>query len=857
VNAGLDGIVVLSESPDDGRKPLMDNSPTQRWVRRTCLALVCCAAGIVRAGAPVHTGSQANYPHRIQLFDEKGQLITAKSTEPFSTRKTCGKCHDYESISGGWHFQAGLRENDGKDPNRPVDARPGEPYFLTDPTSHTQIPTSHRRWARKAGTAPADLGLSAFDFALRFGAYSPGGGMLENTIGKDGKIERLSGEPWDKTGVLEIDCLMCHLRTGYNAELRAEHIGYQNFKWAGTAAAGLGIVLGEARKAGKGGGGSESADPFEIETSEEKPAAVNVKVEYDPARFDKGNFVVFDVTRYMPNTNCMFCHYNRLRGEPGGVNHQRIRDIHFEAGLLCTDCHKNAIDHRITRGDGSPADLARSPDNASLSCRGCHEAGRAAAPKDDHPGLPAFHLKRISCVACHSGFKPGPVVSSIQTAMADRLGLSTEEDLSKRPPAMYAPVWRDEQATGEISLQRYVYPRWYGLKTDKGITPLPQTVVSNATKEVGGADKDEGKDGKSEAKICAVLTALAKSLEGKNKGAKPVLLARGGVYELEGSGKLAWTVSHKAEPYYWDLAHPVRPARESLGSGGCTDCHDEHAPFYMIRTVVDERTEPSPPIRSYNLLGTTEANVDLGEFREEFVKTGLIWLIPGLAFLCMLHYVTFGPKRVNDDDPDATVRRFGILERFMHLVLLLAFLALGATGLGFLLAKLPNAHGSFWTSHPALELHEIAGLIFAGATVVVVLRWFITAIPASYDWQWIRMLGGYLWIKGHPPAGKFNFGQKMFYWVSMVLAVVLSVTGITIWLKPGGDGGWATVAYTLHDLAAVLLLAGAVVHVYLGWIANPGTVGAIFTGSVTKAWAHNHHPNWAEKIDGGAGTGKP
>ena len=80
------------------------------------------------------------------------------------------------------------------------------------------------------------------------------------------------------------------------------------------------------------------------------------------------------------------------------------------------------------------------------------------------------------------------------------------------------------------------------------------------------------------------------------------------------------------------------------------------------------------------------------------------------------------------------------------------------------------------------------------------------------------------------------------------MALVLSITGITMWLRPGGDDGWATLAYTLHDLAAILLMACAVVHLYLGSIANPGTLTSIFSGRVTPTWARHHHPNWAEKV---------
>jgi len=821
------------------------------WVS---LGLVVIWTGVTRAAAPIHTGSRATYVHRIQLFDEAGKLITVESKIPYSPKKTCGKCHDYGQISKGWHFQAGMHPPaEAGAASVDADDRPGEPFFVIDPVSRTQIPTSYRNWARDRRVTPADLGIKPFDFALRFGAYHPGGGVLENTLDKEGNVKRLSGEPWDKTGVMEIDCLMCHLRTGYNPEMRADQIRSHNLKWAPTAAAGLGLIVGEASKAGEAEA-EESDDPFDVGgESEKESGGVSVDVSYAVQRFDKGNFVTLDITRHIPVTNCLFCHYTRLRDGGSGPGHHRIQDVHFEAGMRCTDCHKNDLGHRIARGDGSAADLARDPDNATLSCEGCHAVGRAGAPKPDHPGLPAFHLERIRCIACHSGFEPGPEVAAQLTAIGHGLGLSTEEDLTQRAlPAVYAPVWCRGPDRGEIGLSRYAYPRWWGKLSEKGVAPLASDVVAGAIKQAGEdiKDDDENEDPEvnTDAEIRAVLAALGKQLADEDKKTQAVLVARGGVYALNSAGELTWSARSDGEPYYWAFAHPVRPARASLGSGGCTDCHACDAPFYTLKTRVDDATEPDPPLRSHQLLDVEECLVALGGWREGPLKTCWVWIIPIAALLCLLHYVTFGPKHIGQDDPEPTLKRFGPLERWMHLFLFGAFVALCATGLGFLLAKLPAARGSFWTSHCAVELHEIAGLVFAAAAVIGTLRWLVTAVPARYDWQWVRMLGGYLWIKGHPPAGKFNFGQKMFFWGAMVLALLLSATGITIWICPGGDGGWGTLAYTLHDLAAVLLMAFAVAHLYLTTIANPGTLRSIFTGRVTRTWAHHHHPNWAEKL---------
>jgi cytochrome b subunit of formate dehydrogenase len=77
-----------------------------------------------------------------------------------------------------------------------------------------------------------------------------------------------------------------------------------------------------------------------------------------------------------------------------------------------------------------------------------------------------------------------------------------------------------------------------------------------------------------------------------------------------------------------------------------------------------------------------------------------------------------------------------------------------------------------------------------------------------------------------------------------------------MWLKPGGDDGVVTLAYTIHDIAAVLMIALIVCHLYLASIANPGTLISIFAGKVYRTWAKFHHPNWVQELDekGGRNT---
>ncbi|MHC4417984.1 MAG: hypothetical protein ACYSU6_05295 [Planctomycetota bacterium] len=85
-------------------------------------------------------GSRAVPVHLIPLLDEEGERIAPDDELllPFSTRKTCGLCHDYEKIAGGWHFNAGVM-------NVPA-GRVGQPWMLVDAGTGTQIPLSYRHW---------------------------------------------------------------------------------------------------------------------------------------------------------------------------------------------------------------------------------------------------------------------------------------------------------------------------------------------------------------------------------------------------------------------------------------------------------------------------------------------------------------------------------------------------------------------------------------------------------------------------------------------------------------------------------------------------------------------------------------
>lgn len=46
----------------------------------------------------------------VPLKDHAGNELTAASTAPYSPKRTCGACHDYDEITQGYHFQQGWDE---------------------------------------------------------------------------------------------------------------------------------------------------------------------------------------------------------------------------------------------------------------------------------------------------------------------------------------------------------------------------------------------------------------------------------------------------------------------------------------------------------------------------------------------------------------------------------------------------------------------------------------------------------------------------------------------------------------------------------------------------------------------------
>jgi formate dehydrogenase gamma subunit len=297
----------------------------------------------------------------------------------------------------------------------------------------------------------------------------------------------------------------------------------------------------------------------------------------------------------------------------------------------------------------------------------------------------------------------------------------------------------------------------------------------------------------------------------------------------------------------WSITHGVEPATEALGAKGCGDCHSENGHFFYGGVTVDPFGSDGRPVTipMYKVIGYEPVaypgsfdGLRLGAWREQVLKPLSPWIVLGVLGLMLLHFVLFGMHQRTGGYAAPDVARFRAHERIVHAVAMVSVGFLAVTGFSLLLGK-SDPLGAW-----ARALHTQVGFAGAAGTLLVFLVWFFLMFPARGDFKWLIHAGGYLGGQGHYPAGKFNAGQKILFWLAVFLMAVLAATGIRIWQVAGARDPWSPVLYTIHDAAALLMILVLMVHVYLAVVLNPHSLRSLFGGKVSMAWAQENHPNW-------------
>ena len=245
------------------------------------------------------------------------------------------------------------------------------------------------------------------------------------------------------------------------------------------------------------------------------------------------------------------------------------------------------------------------------------------------------------------------------------------------------------------------------------------------------------------------------------------------------------------------------------------------------------------------------------EFRD-FRTRWQPWIDAGLIAAAVLAmaalYLIAGPMRYTKDPQGRTIKRFTGFERFIHWLTSASFVWLSLTGLNlvfgrWLLAPLLGDNAFAALSGLAKVSHNSVGFAFMVGLAVMTVQWIHPNLPSKLDWQWIKMAGG-MFGGPHPPARKFNAGQKMIYWIAVFGGGAVSLTGIALLLPfYFVDIGGMQIAHGAHSVISALMIAVVIGHIYLGSVGVPGSLQAMTTGRVDRNWAYEHHGLWAEEAE--------
>lgn len=235
----------------------------------------------------------------------------------------------------------------------------------------------------------------------------------------------------------------------------------------------------------------------------------------------------------------------------------------------------------------------------------------------------------------------------------------------------------------------------------------------------------------------------------------------------------------------------------------------------------------------------------------------------GTLVVLVAFYLIRGRIRLETGPSGRTMTRFNAFERFMHWLTAACFIVLALSGLNVTFGKhllLPVIGPQAFTniSVVAKWAHNFLAWPFMAGVALMFVVWVKDNIPSTVDIRWFTAGGGIIG-KAHPPARRFNGGQKALFWLVVVGGAALSVSGFNL-IFPAQAGGVLNLQFwnVVHGIVSVLMIAAILGHIYIGTIGMEGAFDAMGSGEVDLNWARAHHSLWAEdELRKGQVTGAP
>lgn len=581
--------------------------------------------------SPAIMSSQDNQHEKIIIKGYDGFPLSIYSKKPYSPKKTCGSCHNYDQITKGYHFQQGRTDETGRIAiNDNFDSK-----YIWNLSSgmygkHQSINFDLSQLAKKRNIDPSEIDKSSFFFVENCGVCHPGGGWAEYDrngnlyyneeskkfgyeISEDSPIldgdytpfvmgNLNYGSSWDKSGVSEADCLICHLK-GYKWEDRAATLRGRFFKYGPTVGAGWANI--------------------KIIGDINNPKTAEIEVDY--TKKEVADFENLHLLIRRPNDdNCWSCHEG-YDGKKRGRRWTSETDIHKAKGLECISCHPGNKYHNFAKGDSLNQTVRDDIDHTMNSCEDCHYKRKdKKGPRYKHPFSPR-HMKIISCQTCHIPFLMRQAEHIFDHTSGETIVYETNRFLSNNPidpkksfielnPFLWYPALKIYK--GKIVPVNSIISIYWGDFDEKTnvIKPIPLWKIRDIKRP---SIKDDNKDGIIEINSPEEIKSFLKALKGKDKFGKPIaiepVLVKGDhVYRLNKKDALERFKYEQAQFVDISISHNVISGQNVIGSRGCKDCHSKNSSFFLRKILVDPYDEKGRPVynEAWEILGIGKEKLD-------------------------------------------------------------------------------------------------------------------------------------------------------------------------------------------------------------------------------------------------------
>lgn len=214
----------------------------------------------------------------------------------------------------------------------------------------------------------------------------------------------------------------------------------------------------------------------------------------------------------------------------------------------------------------------------------------------------------------------------------------------------------------------------------------------------------------------------------------------------------------------------------------------------------------------------------------QWFKQIFLGVVVAFPLVFLLHFLVVGAKHFDHDGDQ--IYFFSMFARVVHFIAAVSFSLLVITGLLMIF-------GAFFGGGSLIRIaryvHIGSALVFVLPGLLMFLIWVKDMLPRLYDISWMLILGGYLSKAKKPvPAGKFNAGQKMYFWFATVGGGVMAYTGYVIWAMAPATVDTVRLYTIIHNVLGMGIVAFYLTHVYMSVFAIAGSLHSMKTGYKPK-----------------------